>query len=53
MNALEAIAQAMRSYKTDMENDDVQFDDVEINEADREVLVVIDGQPYAIKAEEI
>lgn len=53
MAALEAIAKALRAYKTDMNQDDVEFDAVEVNEEDREVLVMIDGQPYAIKAEEI
>lgn len=53
MNALEAIAKAIKGYKTNFDEDDVEFSDVEINEDDRELYVNIDGAPYAIKAEEI
>lgn len=53
MNALEAIAKAIKEYKTNFDEDDVVFENVEINEDDREVYVNIDGVPYAIKAEEI
>lgn len=52
MNLLEAIAKALKDYKTDYEADDNEFADVEVNEQDREVLVTINGQPVAITVEE-
>lgn len=50
---LEAVAKALRAYKTDMSADDTEFQDIEIAEENGEpvLFVNIDGESVALSAE--
>lgn len=46
---LEALAFALRQYQPDLEQDQPELADIEV--VDGELLMLIDGQPVAVKVE--
>lgn len=48
---LEALAFALRQYQPDLEEDQPEFADIDV--VDGELLMLIDGQPVAVKIEEL